>query len=78
MRFVKAHEYFSICDALEGAYYPSSILTDVEIAQLQIVAYAFRLREPEDERSIGEATDIVDALRQKAEEDEQYILWAHV
>jgi putative N-acetylmannosamine-6-phosphate epimerase len=72
MRFVKAHEYFAICDALEGAYYPSAILSDIEIAQLQIVAYAFRLNEPEDVRNIGEATDIVDGLRQKAEDDSDF------
>mgnify|MGYP003650971252 CR=1 FL=1 len=69
MRFVKAHEYFSICDALEGAYFPSAVLTDIEIAQLQIVAYAFRFNEPEDLRSIGEAIDIVDSLRQKSEDN---------
>jgi len=73
MRFVKAHEYFSILDALEGAYYPQATLTDTEIAQLQIVAYAFRLNEPEDVRWIGEATDIVDALRKKAETDDYYM-----
>jgi len=72
MRFVKAHEYFAICDALEGAYYPQATLTDIEIAQLQIVAYAFRLNEPEDVRSIGEATDIVDGLRQKLEDDSDF------
>lgn len=69
MRFVKAHEYFAIVDALEGSYYSQSVFTDDDIAQLQIVAYAFRLREPEDERNIGVALDIVDALRQKAEDD---------
>ena len=69
MRFVKAHEYFAIVDALEGNYYSQSVLTDDNLAELQIVAYAFRLREPEDERNIGVALDIVDALRQKSEDN---------
>jgi len=69
MRFVKAHEYFSIMDALEGGYYPQATLTDMDIAQLQIVAYAFKFNEPEDLRNIGAALDIVDTLRQKAEDN---------